>query len=197
MITKEQAEEHLRALAEYIGEDPTRPGLVGTPDRITRMWREIFRGYDPAQHPKITTFQNGLDGISYDNLILDSGTYYSMCEHHAMPFFGKYVFAYIPHPQGRILGLSKIGRVVDYHAAKLQIQERLGADIVADIADALGTEFPPLGIALLMEGEHLCKTMRGAKKQGKMSTSVLTGVFKEETSARNEFLQLAREIIRQ
>jgi len=197
MITKQQAEDALRALAEYIGEDPNRPGLLGTPDRITRMWAEIFRGYNPLKHPKITTFQNGADGISYDNMILDSGNYYSMCEHHAMPFFGRYVFAYIPNPKGKILGLSKIGRVVDYHAAKLQIQERLVSDIVMDIADALGTENPPLGIALMMEGEHLCKTMRGARKPGKMSTSMLTGVFKEDSSARNEFLQLAREIIKQ
>lgn len=188
---------HLRALAQYIGEDPDRPGLLGTPDRIVRMWGEIFRGYDPDKHPKITTFQNGMDGISYDNMILDSGNYYSMCEHHAMPFFGRYVFAYIPNPDGRILGLSKIGRVVDYHAAKLQIQERLVADIVNDIAAALGEEHPPLGIALLMEGEHLCKTMRGARKPGKMSTCQVTGVFKSDISARNEFLQVARQLIRE
>lgn len=188
---------HLRALAQYIGEDPDRPGLLGTPDRIVRMWGEIFRGYDPDKHPKITTFQNGMDGISYDNMILDSGNYYSMCEHHAMPFFGRYVFAYIPNPDGRILGLSKIGRVVDYHAAKLQIQERLVADIVNDIAAALGEEHPPLGIALLMEGEHLCKTMRGARKPGKMSTCQVLGVFKSDISARNEFLQVARQLIRE
>lgn len=196
-MTKQEAEMHLRALAQYIGEDPDRPGLLGTPDRIVRMWSEIFRGYNPDKHPKITTFQNGMDGISYDNMILDSGNYYSMCEHHAMPFFGRYVFAYIPNPKGRILGLSKIGRVVDYHAAKLQIQERLVADIVSDIAAALGETYPPLGIALLMEGEHLCKTMRGARKPGKMSTCQVTGVFKSDISARNEFLQVARQLIRE
>lgn len=195
MISKQEAEQHLRALAEYLGEDPDRPGLLGTPDRIVRMWGEIFRGYDPTKHPKITTFDNGLDGISYDNMILDSGNYYSMCEHHAMPFFGKYVFAYIPHPHGKILGLSKIGRVVDYHAARLQIQERLVDDIVKDIADALGNLYPPAGIALLMEGEHLCKTMRGARKPGKMSTCQVTGVFRDDISARNEFLQVARQLI--
>lgn len=190
-------EEHLRAIAEYIGEDPNRPGLIGTPDRIIRMWKEIFRGYDPARHPKVTTFNNGMDGVHFDNMILDSGNYYSMCEHHAMPFFGKYVFAYIPNPNGKILGLSKIGRVVDYHAAKLQIQERLVSDIVEDIAGVLGTENPPLGIALLMEGEHLCKTMRGARKPGKMTTCKVMGIFKNEISARNEFLQLARELIKE
>lgn len=195
-MTKQEAEYHLRELAKYIGENPDRPGLLGTPDRIVRMWGEIFRGYNPDKHPKITTFQNGLDGLSYDNMILDSGNYYSMCEHHAMPFFGKYVFAYIPNPKGKILGLSKIGRVVDYHSAKLQIQERLVDDIVKDIAQALGEEYPPLGIALLMEGEHLCKTMRGARKPGKMSTCKLVGIFRDDTSARNEFLQVARGLLK-
>ena len=195
-MNKQEAEAHLRELARYIGEDPDRPGLLGTPDRMVRMWKEIFRGYDPAQHPKITTFDNGLDGVNYDNMIIDSGSYYSMCEHHAMPFFGKYVFAYIPNPHGKILGLSKIGRIVDYFSAKLQIQERLVSEIVSDIARALGTENPPLGIALLMEGEHLCKTMRGVKKPGKMSTCHLSGIFKNDPSARNEFLQIAQEIIK-
>lgn len=195
-MTKQEAEMHLRALAQYIGEDPDRPGLLGTPDRIVRMWGEIFRGYDPAKHPKITTFDNGLDGIAYDNMILDSGNYYSMCEHHAMPFFGKYVFAYIPNPKGKILGLSKIGRVVDYHAARLQIQERLVADIVADLSAALGNEYPPVGMALLMEGEHLCKTMRGARKPGKMSTCQVLGVFRDNINAKNEFLQVARELMK-
>lgn len=185
----------IRDLLHYIGEDPNRPGLVGTPDRIIRMWREIFRGYDPAQHPKVTTFDNGVDGLTYDNMVVDSGSFYSMCEHHMMPFFGKYVFAYIPHPQGKILGLSKIGRVVDYHSAKLQVQERLVTDIVDDIAAALGTEHPPLGIALIMQGEHLCKTMRGVKKPGLMSACRLEGVFRADNSARAEFLTAADKLL--
>ena len=198
MIDKEKQPAHealIRDLLRYIGEDPDRPGLVGTPDRIIRMWREIFRGYDPSQHPKVTTFDNGVDGLTYDNMVVDSGSFYSMCEHHMMPFFGKYVFAYIPHPQGKILGLSKIGRVVDYHAAKLQVQERLVTDIVDDIAAALGTEHPPLGIALIMQGEHLCKTMRGVKKSGLMSACRLEGVFREDNSARAEFLAAADKLL--
>lgn len=198
MIEKElqlKNEALIRDLLEYIGEDPNRPGLLGTPDRIIRMWREIFRGYDPAQHPKITTFNNGADGLTYDNMVLDSGNYYSMCEHHMMPFFGKYVFAYIPNPKGKILGLSKIGRVVDYHSARLQVQERLVADIVEDITRALGFEYPPLGVALIMQGEHLCKTMRGVKKPGLMFASRLDGVFREDKGVRSEFLTLARELL--
>ena len=198
MLDKNQQptyEEHIRQLLQYIGEDPDRPGLKGTPDRIIRMWREIFRGYDPAQHPKVTTFENGVDGLTYDNMVVDSGNFYSMCEHHMMPFFGKYVFAYIPHPKGRILGLSKIGRVVDYHAAKLQVQERLVADIVEDIEEALRTDYPPLGVALMMQGEHLCKTMRGVKKPGLMSACRLDGVFRNDSATREEFMQTAGRLL--
>lgn len=179
----------IKRIFEHIGEDPNRPGLVGTPDRMIRMWAEIFRGYDPTQRPKITTFSNGDDGVIYDNMVLDSGTFYSVCEHHFMPFFGRYVFAYIPNPKGRILGLSKIARVVDYYAARLQIQERLVSDVVEEISSALGEEYPPLGVALVMEAEHLCKTMRGVKKQGKMVASRLTGAFKDDPTARAEFMQ--------
>ena len=103
----------IKALLIAIGENPDRDGLKGTPDRIVRMWKEIFRGYDPAQKPKITTFPNE-EGIS--DLVFDTGDYYSMCEHHILPFFGKYYFAYIPNPKGRILGISKVARVVGYCA---------------------------------------------------------------------------------
>lgn len=114
----------------------------------------------------------------------------------AMPFFGKYVFAYIPHPKGKILGLSKIGRVVDYHSARLQVQERLVADIVDDIEHALGTEYPPLGIALIMQGEHLCKTMRGVKKQGLMSACKLVGEFRDNSAVRSEFMRTAERLLK-
>lgn len=184
------AEDNIKRILEYIGEDPNRNGLVGTPDRIIRMWKEIFRGYDKAQAPKITTFDNGKDGIVYDSMVVDEGKFHSMCEHHMMPFFGKYWFAYIPNPNGKILGISKIGRVVDYCAARMQIQERLVHDIIDMLAKALGNENPPLGMALVMRGEHLCKTMRGVKKEGKMMSSYLVGVFKEDAQVRNEFMQL-------
>lgn len=186
----EDIESAVRTILTHIGENPDREGLIGTPERIVRMWKEIFRGYDLEQKPKITTFQNGADGIVYDNMVIDTGTFYSMCEHHAMPFFGRYWFAYIPHPQGKILGISKVGRVVDYCGARLQIQERLVHDIVAMIEDALSGDYPPLGIALVMEGEHLCKTMRGVKKEGKMISSILNGALKDEPATRAEFMQL-------
>lgn len=190
--TKESAIEHIiRQVLIYIGENPSREGLLGTPDRIRRMWTELFRGYDPSQKPKITIFDNGVDGLSYDNMVIDSGKYYSLCEHHAMPFFGTYFFAYIPHPKGKILGLSKVARVVDYCAAKLQVQERLTREVVEMIGNALTEgvkpENAPLGMALVMKGHHLCKEMRGAKKSGLMTTSYLTGVFRTDNDARAEF----------
>lgn len=186
-------EKCIQEMLAFIGENNQREGLVGTPNRIARMLQEIFRGYDLKQKPKITTFENGKDGIIYDNMVVDEGDFYSMCEHHMMPFFGRYWFAYIPNPKGKILGISKIGRVVDYCSAKLQIQERLVHEIVEMLSNALGSENPPLGIALVMEGEHLCKTMRGAKKKGVMKSSYLTGVFKTDAQLRNEFLNLIQK----
>jgi len=191
-MKEEIVEQSIRTILENIGENPQRIGLVETPDRMIRMFGEIFRGYDKSKRPKITTFQNGFDGIVYDNMIIDSGKFYSICEHHCMPFFGTYYFAYIPHPKGLIVGLSKIARVVDYHSAKLQIQERLVNDIVNDISEALGKDKPPLGIALVMRGEHLCKTMRGVKKNGNMITSKLTGLFQTSIETRQEFLSFVQ-----
>ena len=183
-------EDHIRRMLEYIGEDPNREGLIGTPDRIVRMWKEIFRGYDPAQKPKITIFDNGKDGITYDNMVIDQGDFHSNCEHHCVWFWGKYWFAYIPNPKGKILGISKIGRVVDYCSARLQIQERLVHDIVDMLKDALGSEYPPLGIALVMKGHHSCKEFRGAKKKGIMTSSYLEGAFKNDPQVRAEFMNL-------
>ena len=184
-------EEHIERILEYIGEDTNREGLIDTPKRVAKMYGEIFRGYKKENKPKITTFLNGQDGITYDQMILDEGDFFSCCEHHMIPFFGKYYFAYIPHPKGKILGLSKVARVVDYYSAKLQIQERLVQDIVKELWNAIDTEkYSPLGMALVMKGEHLCKTMRGAKKKGKMVTAELRGIFKEEAKARDEFYKL-------
>ncbi|MBO4549570.1 MAG: GTP cyclohydrolase I [Bacteroidaceae bacterium] len=175
----------IKALLIAIGEDPDREGLIGTPDRIVRMWKEIFRGYDPEQKPKITTFKNE-EGIS--DLIFDTGDYYSMCEHHILPFFGKYYFAYIPNPKGRILGISKVARVVGYCAARLQLQERLARDIVQMLSDALGGD--ALGFAIVMRGKHLCKTMRGVRNDGNMSVAHFTGLFDKNPALKTEFYKL-------
>lgn len=189
--TEREIEKHVEAILGLIGDNAGREGLKGTPERVARMFREIFRGYDEAQKPKITTFPNGTDGVVCKNMVVDEGTFHSMCEHHMMPFFGKYCFAYIPNPEGRILGISKIGRAVDYCAARLQIQERLGKEIVDMLAEALGTEHPPLGMAIAMRGEHLCKTMRGVKKQGVMLSSYYMGAFDTDPALQERFERIA------
>ena len=194
MITEEQARQDIRELLEYIGEDPDRVGLQGTPDRMLRMFKEIFRGYNPAEAPLITTFPNGQDGIIYDDMVVDSGTFYSVCEHHCRSFFGEYWFAYLPNPKGRILGLSKIGRVVDYCSSRLQVQERLVHDVVGMLTEALGDENPPRGMALMMKGRHLCKEGRGARKGGVMTTTCLTGAFRTSARVRSEFLSYIKEL---
>jgi len=175
----------IRTIIAAIGEDPDREGLAGTPDRIMRMFKEIYRGYDEEQKPNITTFTN--DAHSSD-MICDCGEFYSMCEHHMMPFFGEYRFAYIPSPTGKILGISKVARVVGYCAARLQLQERLGHDIVEMLSDALDGE--ALGFAIVLKGRHMCKSMRGVKNNGPMCTSYFTGKFKEDAQLRNEFILL-------
>ena len=175
----------IRTILAYIGEDPDREGLVGTPDRIVRMYREIFRGYDAQQEPRITTFSNDMKST---DIVFDTGDYYSMCEHHMMPFFGKYYFAYIPDVNGRILGISKIARVVGYCAARLQLQERLARDVVEMLTEALDGKVQ--GMAIVMKGTHMCKSMRGVKNQGKMTVAHLSGIFKTNDAARAEFYKL-------
>ena len=184
-VSQEDLLAAIRTILLVIGEDPEREGLVGTPDRIVRMWQEIFRGYDPAQKPKITTFSNE---AHESQMVFDSGEFYSMCEHHMMPFFGNYYFAYLPDPEGKILGLSKIARVVNYCAARLQLQERLVRDIIQMIDEAL--EGRCGGYAIVMNGQHMCKTMRGVKNKGSMSVSYFTGAFQQDEQLRNEFFQL-------
>ena len=185
-------EKHIKELLSEIGENTEREGLLETPKRVARMYKELFRGYNEAEKPKITTFFNGADGITTDQLITDTGDFHSHCEHHMVPFFGNYYFAYIPSAKGKILGLSKVARIVDFYSAKLQIQERLVKNIVDALWDALcedGAE-PPIAMGVVMKGEHLCKTMRGAKKKGKMTTSELRGELLINDSLRQEFLSL-------
>lgn len=180
----DEAKQAIKDLLVFIGENPEREGLLETPDRIIRMWRELFRGYKPDEKPKITTFANDMRTT---DMIFDSGDYYSLCEHHILPFFGKYYFAYIPKANGRILGISKIARVVGYCSARLQLQERLAEDIVKMLSDAVGEAE---GFALVMRGRHLCKEMRGVKNNGSMMVAHLTGVFKENPDLRKEFYKL-------
>lgn len=196
VYTEEGEMNIVETMLKAIGEDHKRAGLKDTPRRVAKMWKEIYRGYDESQKPKVTTFMNGEDGLTYNQMVIDEGDFHSQCEHHMVPFFGKYYFAYIPNEKGKILGLSKVARVVDYHSARLQIQERLVQDIVNQLWSELidgCEEYPPLGMALVMKGEHLCKTMRGVKKKGQMISSELIGVFRDDTNnARNEFMNLIK-----
>src|SRR3990167_8392954 len=119
----------VRQMILAIGDDPYRLGLLGTPERVVKMWKEVFVGYNKRKKPQLTYFENNQDGVNMDEMIMDSGYFYSYCEHHIIPLFGRYWFGYIPRK--KILGLSKVARVVDYFSAKLQIQERLTDEIVS------------------------------------------------------------------
>lgn len=178
-----QLEDKIHFILQLIDEDPRREGLRETPMRVAKMYTELFRGYNESNKPTITTFPNNEDGCNYDQMIFDSGPFYSMCEHHMVPFFGTYHFAYLPDE--KIVGLSKVARVVDFYSAKLQVQERLGKEIV----DELEKEIEPLGIGLVLKARHLCREMRGTRKiGGQMITSELRRDFRED-SAKAEFFR--------
>lgn len=186
-------------LLKLIGENPDRQGLLDTPNRVAEMYKELFRGYDPTTKPKVSVFNNGCDGVIYDEMITDTGDFYSHCEHHMVPFFGTYWFAYIPDKNGKIIGLSKVARIIDWHCARLQIQERLVHEIVEDLWNELTIHnnpglrtIEPIAMGLVMKGEHLCKTMRGVRKKGEMTTTKLKGAFLTNIAARNEFLSFVR-----
>lgn len=180
-------EKNIQNIIRFAGDNPNRIGLVNTPQRVKRMYEEFFQGYDKTKKPKLTTFPNKDDGVDYNQMIIDQGYFYSFCEHHMLPFFGSYGFAYIPGKH--IIGLSKIARIVDWYAGKLQVQERLTKEIVDEFDNLL----KPKGIMLVMKARHLCKEMRGVKKiGGEMITSEVRGVFAKEVNARQEFLQLIK-----
>ncbi len=158
-------------LLEGIGEDPGREGLIETPDRIARMYEEILGGMDAtAKQPLSKTFHTE----SADMVLEKDIVFYSMCEHHMMPFFGRAHVAYIP--DGQVVGLSKLARTVEVYARRLQLQERL----TAQIADALMTYVRPKGAMVMLEAEHMCMTMRGVKKPGSQTVTIARrGVFEE------------------
>lgn len=172
-----------KEILTHLGENVNRPGLLETPKRIAKMYQEMFRGYDLNQKPSLTVFDNDDDGIKYNQIIVDKGKFYSQCEHHLVPFFGHYYFGYVPGK--KVVGLSKIARLVDYYSAKLQVQERLGEEIVDEVQKVL----QPKGIILILKAQHLCKQMRGVRKEGEMITSIVKGAF-DEQNARQEFLKL-------
>ena len=182
MIDQEKIKEAVRLLLEGIGEDTGREGLLETPDRIARMYAEIFSGMeeDAGEHlSRVFRVEN-------NEMILEKDiVFYSMCEHHMMPFYGKAHVAYVP--EGRVVGLSKLARTVEVYARRLQIQERM----TGQIADAIMGELAPRGVMVVLEAEHMCMTMRGVKKPGSRTVSIATrGVFEQDTGLQNRFLQM-------
>ena len=177
-------EQGIRLILEGIGEDLGREGLQGTPNRISRMYEEIFAGLNasPEEYLK-TTFT-----VDNNEMVIEKDiTFYSMCEHHLLPFYGKAHVAYIP--DGKVVGLSKLARTVDIIARKPQIQERM----TAEIADAIMDYLKPKGALVMIEAEHMCMTMRGIKKPGsKTVTMVARGEFDKNKELRDEFFALLR-----
>jgi GTP cyclohydrolase I len=183
-MSEEEARECVRKLLGYLGDDPEREGLVDTPKRVLGAIREHFRGYqeDPEEHLSRTFSE--VEG--YDELVLVSDIeIYSHCEHHVVPFVGKAHVAYIP--DGRVVGLSKIARVVDTFAKRLQVQEKL----TAQIANAMNETLQPQGTAVILQCQHFCMCYRGVRKPGSWTTtSRLTGCFLKDEAARMELLTL-------
>lgn len=182
MIDKEKIKEGVKLILEAVGEDVNREGLVETPDRIARMYEEIFSGIgkDASEHLSKTF------SVERNDLVLEKDiTFYSMCEHHLVPFYGKVHIAYIPN--NRVAGLSKLARTVEVYAKKPQLQERL----TTEIADAIERYLDAQGVMVVIEAEHMCMTMRGVKKPGtKTLTTTYRGKFEEDYNLRKEVLDL-------
>ena len=176
-------QELVRAQLEMLGEDPTRAGLARTPERVERSLQFLTRGYTMSVEDEVGGAI--FDEDHHNMVIVKDIEMYSLCEHHMLPFFGKVHVAYIP--SGRIVGLSKLPRIVDVFARRLQVQERM----TSQIADALADVLQPLGVGVIIEAYHLCMMMRGVEKQNsKTITSAMKGVFLEDLRTREEFLRL-------
>lgn len=183
-MDRNKIEEGVRLILEGVGEDPNREGLLETPARVARMYEEVLGGLeeDPARHFDVT-FDEGHEEI----VLVGDIPFYSMCEHHLAPFFGKAHVAYVPGADGRICGISKLARLVDGFAKRPQVQERL----TGQVADTLMEALHPAGVIVVMEAEHMCMSMRGVKKPGsKTTTRAVRGCFETDPAARAEALSL-------
>ena len=182
MVDKPKVEQAIRLLLEGIGEDTEREGLKDTPDRIARMCMEIYGGLDEeADQHLAKQFE-----VENNEMVLEKDiTFYSMCEHHLMPFYGKAHIAYIP--DGKVVGISKLARTVEVYARRLQIQEKL----TAEIADAIMEYVKPRGVMVQLSAEHMCMTMRGVKKPGSQTVTLVSrGVFKDNKELQDTFFHL-------
>jgi GTP cyclohydrolase I len=183
MVDKERVKAAVREILFAIGENPDREGLIETPDRVARMYEEIFAGLhqDPKELVKVFQEEHHEEMVMVKDIPL-----YSVCEHHLLPFVGVAHVVYIPK-RGKIMGLSKLARIVDLLAKKPQLQERLSSEVANVIMDTID----PLGVAVVVEAEHLCMTMRGIKKPGsKTVTSALRGIIKTDARTRSEVMSL-------
>lgn len=183
-MDRNKIEEGVRLILEGVGEDPDREGLLETPARVARMYEEVLGGLeeDPARHFDVT-FDEGHEEI----VLVGDIPFYSMCEHHLAPFFGKAHVAYVPGADGRICGISKLARLVDGFAKRPQVQERL----TGQIADTLMEALHPAGVVVVLTAEHMCMSMRGVKKPGsKTTTRAVRGCFEVDPAARAEALSL-------
>jgi GTP cyclohydrolase I len=174
------------SIIEAIGDDPRREGLRGTPQRISAMYAEIFSGLDMDARAELTV---GFEVGHREMVILKDIPFHSMCEHHLLPFYGVVHVGYIPNKEGRVVGVSKLARVVEVFAKRPQLQERM----TSQIADAILEALQPDGVAVVVQAEHLCMTMRGIKKPGSnVLTSATRGLFRTRAATRAEFLSLVQ-----
>ena len=184
MLEEGRIRDSIESIIRAIGEDPQREGLADTPRRVAEMYNELFMGInkDPKQELKV-----GYELGHREMVILKDIPFYSMCEHHLLPFYGVVHIGYIPNSEGRVVGISKLARVVEIVAKRPQIQERMATEIADAIADGLNCD----GVAVVIQAEHLCMVMRGIKKPGaSVITSALRGRFRHKTASRAEFLSL-------
>ena len=187
MVDNERVQQLVRELLEAIGEDPTRDGLIETPRRVADMYTELFKGsdVDPGEHLRVT-FEAGHDEM----VMVRDITFTSLCEHHLVPFVGFAHVAYLPGPGGLITGLSKLARLVEGYARRLQVQERMTTEIV----EAMERELKPRGSIVVIEAEHFCMSMRGVKKPGATTvTSAVRGSFRSDAASRAEALQFIHQ----
>ena len=181
-----RAEDSIRTLLRHIGEDPDREGLEKTPARVVKAWEFMTRGY--AEDPRAVINEALFTEQEYQEMILCKDVdFYSMCEHHLLPFFGKAHIAYLPNR--RIVGLSKLARMVEMYARRLQVQDRMTTQIAQTIMEVI----EPLGVAVVLEAEHMCMRMRGVEKQNsRVTTSAMLGVFRKNVETRQELMTLLR-----
>ena len=185
LMDKDYDEDAIREAVEIMlvafGEDPDREGLRRTPERVSRMYTELLAGY---REDPVAMVNDALFDVNYDEMVIVSDIeFYSLCEHHMLPFIGRAHVAYLP--RDRVVGLSKIPRIVDMFARRLQVQERM----TRQIADFINNLLSPHGVAVVVEGLHLCATMRGVKKHdARMTTSTMLGAFRNNMATREEFL---------